>query len=89
MAWEKKRRAGLAFARLKQIWIWSAALIFSYADIISTVAVGFQYLAIGDKGRDAAHMTFGMLFGSIAIQTFFTYFGGGSETRACRMKYTA
>ena len=76
MAREKKWRAERASARLKQVWIWSAALTFSYADLISTVSVGFQYLALGEKGRDAAYVTFGMLAGSIGLQTFFTYITG-------------
>ena len=76
VAMEKKRRAGLAFARFKQVCIWSAALTFSYVDLISTVSVGFQYLALGEKGRDAAYVTFGMLAGSIGLQTFFTYISG-------------
>ena len=63
---EKKRRAGRAFARAKKVIIWTMALVFSYVDLVSTVNVGFQYLAIGDEGRDAAYMTFGMLAGSLA-----------------------
>ena len=71
-----KRRAGLAFARFKQVCVWSAALTFSYVDLISTVSVGFQYLALGEKGGDAAYVTFGMLAGSIGVQTFATYMTG-------------
>ena len=81
VAMEKKRRAGLAFARFKQVCIWSAALTFSYVDLISTVSVGFQYLAIGEKGKGAAYVTFGMLAGSIGIQTFVSYMTGTRRYR--------
>ena len=30
---ETKRRANKAFARAKQLWIWAAALVFSYVDL--------------------------------------------------------
>ena len=78
---EKKRRAGLAFARAKQVLIWTMALVFSYVDLVSTVNVGFQYRAIGDEGRDAAYVTFGMLAGSLGLQTLATYLTG--TTRDC------
>ena len=76
MAREKKRRAGLALARAKQMWVWSTALIFSYVDLISTVTVGLQYLAIGEDGHNAARVTFGMLAGSLGVQALVTYFLG-------------
>jgi hypothetical protein len=81
VAMVKKQRAGLAFARFKQICIWSAALTFSYVDLVSTVSVAFQYLALGEKGRDAAYVTFGMLAGSIGLQAFTTYSTGPPRYR--------
>ena len=77
MAREKKRRANRAFARAKQVWIWMAALGFSYADLITTVFVGMEYLRVGGKaGRDAARAMFGMLGGSLLVQAFTTYATG-------------
>ena len=76
VAREKKWRAGRAFDRARQVWIWSAALAFSYVDLISTVSVGFQYLAIGDEGRNAAYVTFAMLAGSLAVQAACTQLTG-------------
>ena len=76
VAREKKWRAGRAFARAKQVCIWTAALAFSYVDLVSTVSVGLQYLAIGEKGRDAAYITFGMLAASTGLQTLVTHMTG-------------
>ena len=74
---EAKRRAGKAFARAKQLWIWVAALALSYVDIVTTVVVGLQYLGLGTaQGTHAAHVTFGMLAGSLGLQTLVTHATG-------------
>ena len=66
---ETKRRASKAFARAKQLWIWTAALTFSYADLVSTVVVGLQYLDMGTaQGTRAAHVAFVMLGVSLGVQ---------------------
>ena len=74
---EKKRRAKRAFSRAKQLWIWAAALGFSYADLVTTVYVGMEYLRVGGKyGRGAAHAMFGMLGGSLLVQALVTHSTG-------------
>jgi hypothetical protein len=74
---EIERRASKAFARAKQLWIWVAALVFSYVDFVTTVVVGLQYVGLGTaQGTRAAHVTFGMLAGSLGIQTLLTHLSG-------------
>ena len=74
---EKKHRANKAFARTKQLGIWTAALVFSYIDFATTVFVGMQYLDMGTpQGTHAAYTTFGMLGASIGIQTMVTHWTG-------------
>ena len=74
---ETERRANKAFARAKQLWIWTAALAFSYVDLVTTVVVGMQYLDMGTaQGTNAAHVTFTMLGISLGVQTLFTHFSG-------------
>ena len=74
---EEKRRANRAFARIKQLGIWAAALVFSYVDLGTTVVVGKEYLDMGTaQGIHAAHVTFGMLGGSLGLQTLMTYLTG-------------
>ena len=86
VAREQKRRANKAFARAKQLWIWTAALGFSYVDLVGTVFVGMEYWAIGgDAGRQAARVTFGMLAGSLGLQSFHTY-ASGIEDISCPYK---
>ena len=82
MAREKKRRANRAFAWAKQVWIWTAALAFSYADLITTVFVGMEYLRVGDEA--AAHAMFGMLGGSLLVQALATYSTGKKSRRFVR-----
>ena len=66
---EAERRANKAFARAKQLWIWAAALAFSYVDLVTTVVVGMQYLDMGTaQGTRAAHVTFAMLGVSVGLQ---------------------
>ena len=73
---EAERRGNKAFARAKQLWIWTAALAFSYVDLVTTVVVGLQYLDMGTaQGTSAAHVTFIMLgisLGAQALQTHLT-----------------
>ena len=79
VAREQKRRANKAFARAKQLWIWTAALGFSYVDLVGTVFVGMEYWAVGGaEGKHAARVTFGMIAGSLAVQAFMT-----SATGSC------
>jgi len=74
---EAERRANKAFARAKQIWIWTAALAFSYVDLVTTVVVGMQYLDMGTKqGTSAAHVTFAMLGVSLGVQAIFAHLSG-------------
>jgi hypothetical protein len=74
---ETKRRAKEAFARAKQLWIWTAALAFSYVDLVTTVVVGLQYLNMGTaKGTRAADVTFAMLGFSLGVQTLCTHWTG-------------
>ena len=74
---ETQRRASKAFARAKQLWIWSAALTFSYVDLVTTVLVGLQYLEVETAhGTHAAHVTFTMLGLSLGIQTLLTHLSG-------------
>ena len=74
---EKQRRANKFFARAKQFGIWTAALVFSYIDLGTTVVVGWEYLNMRTaEGTRAAHVTFGMLGGSLGLQTLVTYLTG-------------
>ena len=74
---ETERRASKAFARAKQVWIWAAALVFSYVDLVTTVVVGLQYLSLETaRGTHAAHVTFIMLGTSLGIQTLATHLTG-------------
>ena len=74
---ETERRANKAFARAKQLWIWTAALAFSYVDLVTTVVVGLQYLDMGTaQGTNAAHVTFAMLGLSSGVQAMFTHLTG-------------
>ena len=74
---ETERRANKAFARAKQLWIWAAALAFSYVDLVTTVVVGMQYLDMGTaQGTNAAHVTFTMLGISLGVQALFTHLLG-------------
>ena len=74
---EKQRRANKSFALAKQFGIWAAALIFSYADLGTTVVVGKEYLDMGTAhGTHAANVTFGMLGASLGIQTLLVYLTG-------------
>jgi hypothetical protein len=74
---EKQRRANKFFALTKQFGIWTAALVFSYIDLGTTVVVGWEYLNMRTaEGTRAAHVTFGMLGGSLGLQTLMTYLTG-------------
>ena len=74
---EKKRRANAGFVRAKQLGIWTAALAFSYLDLVTTVVVGREYLGMGTReGTRAAHVTFGMVGVSLGIQTLITHLTG-------------
>jgi hypothetical protein len=74
---EAERRANKAFARAKQLWIWTAALAFSYLDLVTTVVVGMQYANMGTaQGTNAAHVTFTMLGISLGVQALFTHSTG-------------
>ena len=74
---EAERRANKTFARAKQLWIWTAALAFSYLDLVTTVVVGMQYLDMGTaQGTNAAHVTFTMLGISLGVQALFTHLSG-------------
>ena len=74
---ETERRANKAFARAKQLWIWTAALAFSYVDLVTTVVVGMQYLDMGTaQGTNAAHVTFTMLGISLGVQALCTHLLG-------------
>jgi hypothetical protein len=74
---ETERRANKAFARAKQLWIWTAALAFSYIDLVTTVVVGLQYLSLETaQGTHAADVTFAMLGFSLGIQTLSTHWTG-------------
>ena len=74
---EAKRRANKAFARAKQLWIWTAALAFSYVDLVTTVVVGLQYLSLETaRGTHSAHVTFIPLGTSLGIQTLATHLTG-------------
>ena len=74
---EKQRRANKFFARVKQFCIWTAALVFSYIDLGTTVVVGWEYLNMRTaEGTRAAHVTFGMLGASLGLQTLVTYLTG-------------
>ena len=74
---EKKRRANRAFAHIKQLGIWAAALVFSYVDLGMTVVVGWEYSSMGTaEGAHAAHVIFVMLGASLGIQGLVTYLTG-------------
>jgi len=74
---EAKRRANKAFARAKQLWIWTTALVFSYVDLVTTVVVGLQYLDMGTaQGTSAAHVTFAMLGVSVGAQALAAHLSG-------------
>ena len=74
---EAERRANKAFARAKQLWIWTAALAFSYVDLVTTVVVGLQYLDMGTaQGTSAAHVTFAMLGVSVGAQALAAHLSG-------------
>ena len=74
---ETERRANKAFARAKQLWIWTAALAFSYLDLVTTVVVGMQYLDMGTaQGTNAAHVTFTMLGISLGVQALGAHLTG-------------
>ena len=74
---ETEHRGNKAFARAKQLWIWTAALAFSYVDLVTTVVVGLQYLGMGTaQGTRAADVTFAMLGFSLGIQTLATHLTG-------------
>ena len=74
---ETERRSNKAFARAKQLWIWTAALAFSYVDLVTTVVVGLQYLSLKTaRGTHAAHVTFTMLGISLGVQALFTHLTG-------------
>ena len=77
---EVERRANKAFARAKQLWTWTAALAFSYLDLVTTVVVGMQYLDMGTaQGTSSAHVTFAMLGLSLGMQTLITHLTGIHE----------
>ena len=74
---ETERRARTAFARAKQLWIWIAAPVFGYIDLVTTVVVGLQYLRMETpRGTSAAHITFAMLSVSLGVQTLATHVTG-------------
>jgi hypothetical protein len=73
VAMVKKQRGSMAVAHAKKVWIWFTALIFSYADLISTVFVALQFLSLGDKGREGANITLGLLAVSLVVQVWFTW----------------
>ena len=76
---EAERRSNKAFARAKQLWTWTAALAFTYVDLVTTVVVGMQYLDMGTpQGTSAAHVTFTMLGISLGTQTLATHLSGTS-----------
>ena len=83
---EKRRRANAGFVRAKQLGIWTAALAFSYLDLVTTVVVGREYLGMGTReGTRAAHVTFGMVGASLGLQTLLTHLTGEpvvSQSRA-------
>ena len=77
---EAERRTNKAFARAKQLWIWTAALAFSYLDLVTTVVVGMQYLDMGTaQGTNAAHVTFTMLGISLGVQALTAHLTGTHE----------
>ena len=54
--------------------MWIVALAISYADVVTTIVVGMEYL---DKGaKRAAHMTFAMVGVSLGIQALITHVSG-------------
>ena len=74
---EAERRANKAFARAKQLWVWTAALAFSYLDLVTTVVVGLQYLDMGTtQGTSSAHVTFIMLGISLGVQALGAHLTG-------------
>ena len=74
---EAERRDNKAFARAKQLWIWAAALAFSYVDLVTTVVVGLQYLDMGTaQGTSNAHVTFAMLGVSVGVQALLAHLTG-------------
>ena len=74
---EAERRANKAFEHAKQLWIWAAALVFSYVDLVTTAVVGLQYLDMGTaQGTSAAHVTFAMLGVSVGVQALATHLTG-------------
>jgi len=74
---EAERRANKAFARAKQLWVWTAALAFSYVDLVTTVVVGLQYLDMRTaQGTSAAHVTFAMLGVSLGVQALVAHLTG-------------
>ena len=74
------RKQALLAKRTKQLWIWTVALGFSYVDLIGTIFVGMEYWAVGGAaGRHAARVTFGMVAGSLGIQTLFTHLTGADQ----------
>ena len=78
----KARAQALRAKRVKQLWIWSAALGFSYVDLVGTVFVGMEYWAVGgEDGRHAARVTFGMIAGSLAVQAFLVNASGSCIAR--------
>ena len=71
---ENARRRSRAVERAKQAWMWIMALAISYADIITTIVVGMDYL---DKGaKRAAHVIFAMVGVSLGIQALITHASG-------------
>ena len=79
------RKQALLAKRTKQLWIWTAALGFSYADLVGTVFVGMEYWAVGGaEGKYAARVMFGMIAGSLAVQAFLTN-AKGSCSSLCNL----
>ena len=77
---EAERRANKAYAWAKQLWIWTAALAFSYVDLVTTVVVGLQYLDMGTaQGTHAAHVTFAILGLSLGLQALIAHLTGTHE----------
>ena len=89
---EEKHRANRAFTQAKQLGIWTAALVFSYVDLGTTVVVGREYLDMGTaQGTHAARVTFGILGTSLGLQTFFAYLSGStafSYSNGTKTKYS-
>ena len=71
---ENVRRRSRAVERAKQVWMWTVALAISYADVITTVVVGMEYLENGAKR--AAHVTFAMVGASLGVKALIIHASG-------------